>query len=90
MQDLITLQYYRQTHSFELTQKTITLDWDIVDYLSNDHSTIKSNAVYNITYKPIGKIFDTFASFVINGRFLKKWKATIEQANSKKGVYTHL
>ena len=90
VQDLITLQYYRQTHSFELTQKTITLDWDIVDYLSNDHSTIKSNAVYNITYKPIGKIFDTFASFVINGRFLKKWKATIEQANSKKGVYTHL
>ena len=81
--DVITLQYYRQTHSFDLEQKTITLDWDILDYITNNDSTIKHNAVYDITYKPIEKDFDTFADFIINGRFLKKWKATIKQVNSK-------
>ena len=79
VQDAITLQYYRQIHSFDLKEKTINLKWDIMSYISEQKNKIKKNAVYKINYEPIEKHFDSFGSFIINGRFLKRWKAEIKK-----------
>ena len=77
--DLIATQNFRQIHTYDLEETILELEWDVIEYVCNDKNKIQKGAVYKIHYTPIDKNFDTFANFIINGRFLKKWKASFHK-----------